>query len=311
VGRVVVGISGWNYPPWRGNFYPKKLPHKLELAYASRRFNALEVNGTFYSLKRPSTFATWYAQSPEGFVFTLKGPRFLTHMKRLIDPRVPLANFFASGPLLLEEKLGPILWQLPANFRFEPERFQRFLELLPRDTFAAAQLARDHDARLKGRVHLEAAVSRPIRHALEFRHESFLVKPFFELLRDHGVAVVVADVAGKFPVSQDVTTDWVYVRLHGSRQLYVSGYSPPEIDAWATRVEAWRDGGTPADARLLAASVTPVVNDRDVYVFFDNTDVKLRAPIDARRMAKRLGVAPSETARQILKSLASRRAARS
>src|SRR5438067_4147747 len=132
--EIRVGISGWNYPPWRGNFYPVGLPQKHELAYASRRFNALEVNGTFYSLQRPSTFQSWYEVTPPGFVFTLKGGRFLTHFRKLTEPRQALANFFASGLLCLREKLGPIVWQFPPVMPFHEDRFQAFFELLPRDT---------------------------------------------------------------------------------------------------------------------------------------------------------------------------------
>jgi len=297
--EVFVGISGWSYAPWRGNFFPKGLPHRLELAYASRRFNALEVNGTFYSLQRPATFAKWYDESPPGFVFALKGPRFLTHMRKLKEPRAPLANFFASGTLALREKLGPILWQFPPTFRFEAERFRSFFDLLPRDTVELARLARRHDQRLKGRALLEADACRPVRHAVEFRHESFLCDRFVSLLREHGIAMVIADVASRFPTATDVTADWVYIRLHGSRRLYVSGYTQREIATWAGRIEAWRRGSEPDDARRIGGPLHSTKG-RDVYIFFDNTDVKLRAPVDSRRMAERLGVGPQETPRQVL-----------
>jgi uncharacterized protein YecE (DUF72 family) len=300
---VWVGISGWNYAPWRGNFYPRGLPQRLELAYAARRFGALEVNGTFYSLQRPAYFQTWHDQTPAEFVFTLKGPRYLTHMLKLNGPRRPLANFFASGPLLLRDKLGPILWQFPPHFGFHAERFREFFELLPRDTEAAARLAREHDARLKGRAACETDARRPLRHAVEFRHASFLTPAFVRLLRDHGIALVVADVASKFPTAQDVTADFVYVRLHGSRRLYVSGYTPREIEAWARRIAAWRAGGEPEDARRIAEPAPSAPRGRDVFVFFDNTDVKLRAPVDARRMAERLGVGPDESKRTVLRAL--------
>jgi len=168
-GNILVGISGWSYAPWRGNFFPKGLPQKLELAYAARRFAALEVNGTFYSLQRPSTFTSWYNQTPPGFVFALKGGRFITHMRKLREPLASLANFFASGPLCLREKLGPILWQFPPQFHFNADRFRAFFDLLPRDTIEVARLARKYDDRIKGRVFLEADVCRPVRHAVEFR----------------------------------------------------------------------------------------------------------------------------------------------
>jgi uncharacterized protein YecE (DUF72 family) len=300
---MLVGISGWSYPPWRGNFYPPGLPQRLELAYASRRFGALEVNGTFYSLQRPAAFASWYEETPPGFIFALKGGRFITHMTRLREPKTKLANFFASGPLLLREKLGPVLWQFPANFEFDGDRFRQFFDLLPRDTVAAARLAREHDARVRGRVHLDTDACRPIRHAVEFRHASFMTDSFVNLMREHDIALVVADVAGHFPVAHDVTSDWVYVRLHGSRQLYVSGYMPRELDAWAARIQAWHCGSEPADARRIAAACSPSSAARDVYVFFDNTDVKLRAPVDARKLAARLGIGPRELPRRIMRDL--------
>jgi uncharacterized protein YecE (DUF72 family) len=187
--------------------------------------------------------------------------------------------------------------------RFDEGRFRAFFELLPRDTLAAARLARDHDPWMKGRTAPETDANRPLRHAVEFRHESFLSDRFIALLREHHVALVAADAAGKFPTSEDVTADWVYVRLHGSRRLYVSGYTPREIEAWARKIEAWRDGVEPAEARRIGAPAPAVPGGRDVYVFFDNTDVKLRAPVDARRMAERLGIGPGESPGQILKSL--------
>jgi uncharacterized protein YecE (DUF72 family) len=306
--RVLVGISGWTYPPWRGKFYPKRLPQRLELAYASRRFGALEVNGTFYSLQRPAAFASWYDQTPPGFTFALKGGRFITHMTRLRDPKPKLANFFASGPLLLREKLGPVLWQFPANLEFDADRFRAFFEHLPRDTIAAARLARAHDDRIRGGVHLDADAARPIRHAVEFRHASFLADGFLGLMREHDVALVVADVAGKFPIAHDVTSDWVYVRLHGSRQLYASGYGPRELDAWAERIRAWHCGSEPADARRIGPPCPPSAA-RDVYAFFDNTDVKLRAPVDARKLAERLGVGPRESIPEVMRILESSRSA--
>jgi len=301
--EIRVGISGWLYPPWRGNFYPAGLPHRLELPYASRRFNALEVNGTFYSLKRPSVFRTWYEQTPVGFVFALKGGRYITHMRKLKEPRQPLANFLASGTLCLREKLGPILWQFPPFLPFIEDRFKEFFDLLPHDTVELARVAKHHGAFLKKRVHLEPDAKRPVRHAVEFRHESFLSHRFIDLLREHNIALVVADVASKFPTAEDVTADWVYVRLHGSRQLYASGYSPREIHAWAEKLRAWHKGGEPAGARRVDGKAPPARDGRDVYVFFDNTDVKLRAPVDARRMAKELGIGPGGTVTHVLADL--------
>lgn len=249
---IRVGISGWTYPPWRGNFYPEALPQRLELAYASRRFNALEINGTFYSLQRPSSFQSWYEDTPTGFLFALKGGRFITHFIKLKEPRQALANFFASGLLRLREKLGPILWQFPPQMPFVEERFRRFFDMLPRDSEEALRLAKGHAQFLNGRVWLQADAPRPIRHAVEFRHDSFLNERFVALLRVYNIALVVADVANRFPTAEDMTADWTYVRLHGSRQLYASGYTPREIRWWADRVRAWHAGAEPADARRIS-----------------------------------------------------------
>jgi uncharacterized protein YecE (DUF72 family) len=303
VPAIRVGISGWTYTPWRGNFYPRDLPQRLELAYASRRFRALEVNGTFYSLQRPSSFQSWYDDTPADFVFALKGGRYVTHMRKLREPQQGLANYFASGLLRLREKLGPILWQFPPMLPFKEDRFKAFFDLLPHDTVELAKLAKQHAPFLKKRVELEPDVKRRVRHAVEFRHESFLSDRFVELLREHNIALCIADVASRFPTAEDVTADWVYVRLHGSRQLYVSGYTPREIDAWAKKINTWRKGSEPAGARRIAKKAPRVKDGRDVFVFFDNTDVKLRAPVDARRMAEALSIGLVNTPRQVLADL--------
>ena len=187
--------------------------------------------------------------------------------------------------------------------RFDEDRFRRFFELLPRDTAALAKLAAEHAPSMKGRVELEPDATRPLRYAVEFRHESFLSERFSDLLRGHGIALVIADVARRFPTAEDVTAGWVYVRLHGSRQLYASGYTPREITAWADRVRAWRRGREPADARRIGGPAEPAKRGRDVYVFFDNTDVKLRAPVDARRMAEELGIGPGDSVQEVLREL--------
>ena len=282
-----IGISGWTYPGWRGVFYPKKLPHRLELQFASREFNSIEINGSFYSLQLPSSYRRWYAKTPPGFVFSVKGGRFITHMKKLRDIKSPLANFFASGILCLREKLGPILWQFPPNFGWNPERFAEFFELLPRDSRTAARLARNHDAKLKGRAWTKTDGARPIRHAVEIRHASFMVPEFFALLRRHNVAFVVADTAGKWPYAEDLTADFAYCRLHGAEQLYVSGYSDQELDWWANRIEHWRKGKQPKNARLVS-NQKAAAGKRDVYIYFDN-DAKVHAPFNARTLADKLG----------------------
>jgi uncharacterized protein YecE (DUF72 family) len=286
-----IGISGWTYPPWRGVFFPRRWPQKRELEYASRQVGSIEINGTFYSLQRPESYRAWYDATPAGFVFAVKGGRFITHLRRLREVETPLANFFASGVLLLREKLGPILWQLPPQLRYDRERLTSFLRLLPRDTSAAAALARQHDHRLNGRAWTSTDRKRPLRHALEVRHDSFKTPEFIRLLRAEKIALVVADTAGKWPFMEDVTADFVYVRLHGDEELYVSGYTPAALDEWARKIRAWSRGATPARVELVDRAGAQRGRPRDVFVYFDN-DVKVRAPFDAMSLAHRLGLGP-------------------
>jgi uncharacterized protein YecE (DUF72 family) len=283
-----IGISGWTYTPWRGVFYPNELAQRRELEFASRSFNSIEINGSFYSLQRPSSYQKWYAETPTGFIFSVKGPRFITHMKKLRDVRTPLANFFGSGVLCLREKLGPILWQFPPNFGWNPERFSAFFDLLPRDTAAAAKLSREHDDKLKGHAWTEADTARRLRYVVEIRHLTFLVPDFFELLRKHNIAFVFADTAGKWPYAENLTADFAYCRLHGDEVLYVSGYSESALDWWANRLRHWRDGKQPADARLIGQQGTRR-GKRDIYIYFDN-DAKVHAPFDAKRLAAAFGI---------------------
>lgn len=295
--QVRIGVSGWRYEPWRGVFYPRGLPQRLELRYASSIFRTLEINGSFYSLQRPESWRAWYADTPADFVFAVKGPRFITHMRKLREVAQPLANFYASGVLALREKLGPILWQFPPMLRYDPARFEAFFDLLPRDTEAALRLARRRDARMKGRSVLAIDEPRPLHYAVEVRHASFLDARFVALLRAHGAALVIAETARKWPMPRDVTADdFMYLRLHGDQELYRSGYRPAAITRWAGRIRAWHEGGEPA--RLPAGSVRigpPAPRapcGRDVYCYFDNTDVKLRAPADAQSLMRRLGQVP-------------------
>jgi uncharacterized protein YecE (DUF72 family) len=274
-----IGISGWLYPAWRGTIYPKGLPHRGELAYASGAFNSIEINGTFYSLKSPDSFRAWRDETPEDFAFAVKGARFITHMKQLLDCETALANFFAQGVLALGHKLGPILWQLPARMSFNEERIERFLALLPRDTTAAARLARRRDRRIMaGRTLLVPAASTPLRHALEVRHESFRDRRFLALLRRADVALVVSD-APDWPRFEEITADFLYLRLHGAHELYSSGYGGAALDLWAERIKGWARKGRREKNRQL----------RDIWVYFDN-DAKVRAPPDALALAARLGV---------------------
>ncbi len=285
-GAIRIGISGWTYAPWRGVFFPPKLPHRTELAFAAETFPSIEINGTFYSLQRPSSFGRWAAETPEDFVFAVKGPRYITHMRRLRDVESPLANFFASGILRLGKKLGPILWQFPPNFKFDADLLERFFLLLPRDTHAAAEMARLHDAKLKWPDTLESGQKRPLRYAMEIRHESFMNEDFVALLRRHRIALCCADTVD-WPRLMDVTSDFVYCRLHGSEELYASGYGPAAIEQWAELVASWARGCEPAGVKRASSKAPPRRATRDVYVYFDN-DIKVRAPFDAQALMRRV-----------------------
>ena len=238
MGSIYIGISGWRYEPWRGVFYPDALKQDLELAYASRALRSIEINGSFYSLQKPESYAAWYDATPPGFVFSCKGNKFITHSRRLKDIDGPLANVLASGVFNLREKLGPFLWQFPPNFKFDPARMEHFLSLLPHDTDEGLALARTHEPRMEGKVALEVGKKRKLRHAVEIRHESFIDEALIMLLRKYKVALVVADTATKWPYFEDVTADFMYLRLHGDEELYASGYSDAALDRWAARISA-------------------------------------------------------------------------
>ncbi|MBB5577803.1 MULTISPECIES: DUF72 domain-containing protein [Rhizobium] len=297
-GTISIGISGWTYAPWRGVFYPDDVAQKGELAYASQQFPSIEINGTFYGLQRPEVFAKWCDETPDDFVFAVKGSRYITHLRRLREVETPLANFIASGVLRLGPKLGPILWQFPARQRFDRDLFAAFMRMLPKDTTAASKLAARHDERLNGRDWLQADGKRPIRHAFEIRHESFVDADFINLLREHEIGLVCADTV-EWPLLMDVTADFVYCRLHGSEELYISGYDDKALDIWAGRIDAWAHGREPANGNRVLEPLKPARNGRDVYVYFDN-DVKVRAPADAKALAARLGLAhPATTGRHL------------
>ncbi len=269
---IRIGISGWTYPPWRGGaFYPKGLRQRDELAYVAGRLSSVEINGSFYSLQRRTSFETWSAQVPDDFVFAVKGGRFITHMKKLNDVAIPLANFLASGLLALDRKLGPILWQLPPNLGFDAERMDTFFAGLPRTTGAAAGLAVHHDQRVPEDHACTTAPhpDDPIRYAVEVRHETFRNPEFYDLLRRHRIALVLADNPGQWPIIEELTADLMYVRLHGHEELYASGYPDDQLDAWATRIQDWSAAG------------------QDVFVYCDN-DIKVRAPYDALGLVERV-----------------------
>jgi uncharacterized protein YecE (DUF72 family) len=246
MGEIRVGVSGWTYPPWRGDFYPKGLVQREELAYAASRLTSIEINGSFYALQKPASYQKWRDETPEDFVFSVKGSRFITHMKRLADCAEALETFFGSGVYELGPKLGPVLWQLPENFRYDGQRLASFFALLPRETPAG----------------------RPVRHALEFRSQTFAQQEAYDLLREHDIACVLADTAGRWPKVDQDTADLRYVRLHGDKELYASGYDDKALDGWAARIRPWLD-------------------ERDVFVYFDN-DAKGYAPHDAMRLIGRL-----------------------
>jgi uncharacterized protein YecE (DUF72 family) len=263
--RAYIGISGYDYRGWRGTFYPEDVPRASWLAFASRIYNSIELNGTFYSLKNPGVFARWAAAVPDdGFVFAIKGGRFITHNLKLRNCEAALGNFYASGVLALGEKTGPFLWQLPASYSFDAERMDGFMRMLPRDSVEGEAVARRHDFRLRRGALTKARARVPYRHAFEVRHPSYFCEEFYSLLREHHCAFVIADTAGKFAYAEAVTTDFVYVRLHGSSALYASDYTDEELSAWSAKMAEWLGHG-------------------DVYVYFDN-DAKVHAPYNAMQL---------------------------
>jgi uncharacterized protein YecE (DUF72 family) len=291
--EIRIGMSGWTYVPWRGEFYPKGLPQRRELEYASRQVNSIEVNGTFYGTQKPASFQAWAAATPDDFVFSIKGNQYITHVTRLKDPEMPLANFFASGVLTLGPKLGPFLWQLPPSFKYDAQLLENFFKTLPKDADAASDLAYRHDMKIAGNAAIKAAEGTTLRHALEVRNKSFENEEFIALLRQYNIALVVADTAGKWPFMEDITADFVYVRLHGDKKIYVSGYTEPAIDEWARKVRRWSEGGNPQGTKLIAPAPPAGSKKRNVYVYFDN-DVKTRAPFDAISLGKRFGLKPDD-----------------
>ena len=286
MGSTRIGVSGWSYDSWRERFYPGDLPKSRRLHYASRCFNSIEINGSFYSLLEPRTYQRWYEETPAGFRFAVKGSRFITHNKKLKDIETPLANFLASGLLALQEKLGPIVWQLSEKLAFDEDRTSQFLSLLPRDTESAARLARRHDQRVEGRNLTRIGRNRRLRHAIEVRHESFFTPGFARIARRTGTAIVFSDSAD-WPLTEEITAGFIYIRLHGSDETYASRYSEAELDRWARRIRLWRRAEQPEDAETITDRQPPRRKSRDVYVYFDN-DQGANAPHDALRLLERL-----------------------
>jgi uncharacterized protein YecE (DUF72 family) len=292
--RVRIGISGWRYAGWRGSFYPEGLAQRRELESASRQFDTIEINGTFYSLQHLKSFQQWANETPEDFVFSMKGSRYITHMLKLRNVEVAMANYFASGMLTLGAKCGPILWQFAPQMRYDHERFESFFRILPRTLKQAASFAKRHATRLVDPVAVKIAKGddAPLRHCIEIRHESFITSDFIDLLREYNIGLVPADTVD-WPLLLDVTSDFIYCRLHGSEQLYASGHEAPAIEMWASRIQAWATGRTPesdASTRPEGRRASPIVapvQPRDVFVYFDN-DAKARAPYDAQALRRRV-----------------------
>jgi len=281
VGRIRIGVSGWNYDSWRGSFYPDDLPQREELEYAGERFDTLEVNATFYRLASPQRCRRWRDAVPADAVLAVKGSRFITHNKKLADAGSALANFLASGILALDTKLGPILWQLPAQLHFDATRVEGFLSTLPHDTDSAAALARGHDERVEEAAYGSGDNHR-LRHVLEIRHDSYLCDELVTIARRHGVALAFSH-AQDWPYIEEVTAGFVYVRLHGPQALYASPYDDEQLRSWADRLHRWQRAEQPADARTITDRAPPQRRERDVYVYFDN-DVSGYAPRNAARL---------------------------
>ena len=265
-GTIRVGIGGWTYAPWRDNFYPPKLVQRRELEYASRQLRAIEINGTFYGAQKPATYAKWAAETPEGFVFSLKAPRYITEGKRLADTGKGVSGFIHGGLAEMGDRLGPILWQLPPSRRFDADDMAPFLDGLPRE--------------LNGK---------PLRHVLEVRHPSFACAPYVELARARGVPTVFTD-STEYPSLADLTGDFAYARLMRSVDDIPTGYAPDALDRWATRAQAWAAGEDIADLPH-AASVQPRGKPRDVFVFFISA-AKHRNPAAAIALQSRVDPTP-------------------
>lgn len=285
MGKIRIGISGWNYDEWQGGFYPDDLANDHRLDHAARVFDTIEINGTFYGLTDPATCRRWRDAAPHDFQYSVKGSRYITHNKRLKDARSAIANFFASGVLELDNRLGPILWQLPRNHKFDAERLDSFLMMLPRDTEAAVALARDHDDRLRD-VSFGPKKRHRLRHVLEIRHESFLQPETARIAQRHSVALCLSHSA-EWPYIEEVTAGFVYLRLHGPDELYASRYSDSDLDRWSERIRTWNSGDVPDESERISELATPARKERDVYVYFDNT-AHGYAPEDARRLMNRV-----------------------
>jgi len=273
--RIRIGVSGWSYREWAGRFYPPGLSQSDRLAFIAERFDTVEVNRSFYSLLTPDVYRGWRETVPDDFVFAVKGGRYLTHQKKLRDVTVPLANFLASGVLHLEEKLGPVLWQLSGAWRIDLERIAAFLQALPATFDAAVELASRHDEKVEA-PSWPSGSSRPIRHVLEVRHPEAPIAELSATLEQQGMALAVSDGAD-WPVREPAASDFVYVRLHGPGRLYSSKYEEDDLERWSGCIERWQ-----------AAAADRSAAGGDCYVYFDN-DVNAYAPHDAFALRHRFG----------------------
>lgn len=262
--RIRVGIGGWVYPAWREQFYPAELAHSRELEYASRRLSTIEINSTYYRAQTPATYAKWRRETPDGFVFSLKAPRYCTERRALREAGKAIAGFVEGGLAELGDRLGPILWQLPAERPFDADDVAAFLDRLP--------------AQLDGR---------PLRHVLELRHASFQCVDYLALARQHGCASVFTDAPGA-PSFADLSAGIVYARLKRSTAEEADGYPPAALDAWARRARCWAEGGEPDDLPRIAAAAAATAAPREVFVFFIGA-AKARNPAAALALRQRLG----------------------
>lgn len=284
--EIRIGMSGWTHDCWRDGFYPKKVTRKEELSYASRKVTSIEINGTFYALQKPETFQRWYGDTPDDFKFSVKAPQFITHVLRLRECEEPLSTFLASGLLCLKEKLGPILWQFPPYMTLKDNRFEEFAKILPHTSLEAAELAKNHSAHIKDRAWTKAGGKFRMRHAFEFRHPSFMKPEFIDMLRSYGIAVVFADSGKSSPYCEDLTSDFVYLRMHGDKPTQKKGYSLLELKRLAKKIELWSNGKQPRGAQTVSKG-KPTPGEKDIFVYFDNNATET-APIDALRLTKLL-----------------------
>ncbi|WP_092090129.1 DUF72 domain-containing protein [Bradyrhizobium brasilense] len=261
-GNIYIGIGGWTFEPWRGVFYPEKLAQAKELSYAASKLTSIEINGTYYGSQKPESFRKWASEVPDGFIFSLKGPRFATNRRVLAEAGDSVKRFYDSGVLELKDRLGPVLWQFAPTKKFDGADFGKFLELLPR--------------KLDGRA---------LRHVVEVRHDSFCVPEFVALIREHEIPVVFAE-HGKYPAIADVASDFVYARLQKGNDELKTCYPPKQLDAWARRFQDWAGGSEPDDLPKVEKAA-PKKAPRDVFAYVIH-EGKIRAPAGAMELIERV-----------------------